>query len=123
MKDIQNRKDIEFLVDTFYTQLLVDDLIGVFFTDVIKLNWEIHIPIMYDFWEMILLGGTTYKGNPMLKHIQLNNKKALDATHFDRWLSIWEKTIQENYQGERADMAIQRANNIGALMQFKIKTA
>lgn len=50
MKEIENRKDIEFLVDEFYKQVVKDELIGFFFTEVIALNMDQHMPIMYDFW-------------------------------------------------------------------------
>lgn len=120
-KDIQNRQDIEQLVDQFYKRLLVDDLIGFFFTEIIALNVEEHLPVICDFWENILFGKSNYKGNPMLKHIALNSKSPLTSAHFERWLSIWELTITENYQGTKAKEAIERAKQIGGLMQFKIK--
>jgi len=120
VKDIQNRKDIEFLVDKFYEQILVDDLIGVFFTDVVQLQWDVHIPVMYEFWETTLFGLAKYKGNPMLKHIALNDKKEIHSAHFDRWLSIWEKTIRENFKGEKSELAIKKAHSIGELMKYKI---
>lgn len=120
MKDIENRSDIERLVDKFYGQILSDDLIGIFFTEVVKLDQKIHIPIMYDFWETALLGKVNYKGNPMLKHIQLNDKKKLEPEHFERWLFFWENTIRENFTGPIAEEAINKAKSIGELMKFKI---
>lgn len=120
MKDIQNRKDIELLVDAFYKRIIVDDVIGFFFTKVIELDWDKHIPIMYDFWETILLGNIKYKGNPMLKHIDLNKKAALKPEHFARWLELWQITLSENFSGKNADEALNRAKQIGALMEFKV---
>jgi len=120
VKDIQTRQDIELLVDQFYKQLVVDEQIGFFFTQVVTLDWDIHIPIMYDFWETTLLGKRSYRGNPMLKHMILDQKTPLKKVHFTRWLSIWEKTIVQNFSGETADEAIKRAKHIGELMQFKI---
>jgi len=38
--------------------------------------------------ESILLDKKGYKGNPMLKHIELNRKEALTAVHFDRWIEL-----------------------------------
>ena len=121
MKDIENREDIETLINKFYKRIVSDELIGHFFTKVVKLDWEKHIPVMYDFWETTLLGQIKYKGNPMLKHIQLSKKETLTPAHFDRWLAHWKKTIEENFSGNKAKEAIQKANQIGGLMQFKIK--
>lgn len=123
LTDIQSRQDIQLLVDEFYKRVMADDLIGVFFTEVVKLDWNTHIPIMYDFWETTILGKPKYKGNPMLKHIQLNEKKPLMPQHFERWLLLWEKAIHENFAGVKAEETIARAKQIGALMEFKIKQA
>lgn len=69
MREIKNRADIEFLIDTFYKKIIADDTIGHFFTEVVKIDWEKHIPLMNDFWETVLFGGYKYKGNPMLIHM------------------------------------------------------
>lgn len=121
MKELENREDIEFLVDTFYKKIIVDDKIGFFFTKVIKLDWNKHIPAMYDFWETTLLGVAKYKGNPMLKHIDLNAMEKLNAEHFERWLSLWKETIQGNFVGEISEQAIKKADQIGGLIKFKIE--
>ena len=121
MKDIDSRDDIVFLVDSFYKRVVTDELIGVFFTSIVKLDWDVHIPIMYDFWETTLLGNIKYKGNPMIKHIELNKQKELLPLHFDRWLLLWETTIKENFVGKRTDEAIRKANQIGEVMKSKIK--
>lgn len=118
--DIQSRADIERLVNQFYKKVISDEMIGVFFTEIVVLDWGKHIPVMYDFWETILLGKRTYKGNAMLKHIQLSRKQTLQTRHFERWLKHWETTVQECFCGEKAHEAIERAHQIGALMQTKI---
>ncbi len=121
MKDIQNRDDIVLLVDKFYAKVLKDELIGVFFIEIVKLDTKVHIPIMYNFWESTLLGSRNYQGNPMIKHIQLNRMKAIKPEHFERWINLWEETVIENFSGEKASLAIQRAKQIGELMQHKLK--
>ncbi len=120
MADITSRKDIELLVDHFYTKVLKDELIGHFFTKVVQLDWDKHFPIMYDFWETTLLGHMKYKGNPMLKHIQLNAKSELKSEHFDRWLKLWKETIERNFHGPKSEEMIQKAQQIGALMKYKV---
>ena len=121
LKDIENRDDIILLIDKFYSRVIADDFIGYFFTEVIALDWDKHIPVMYDFWETTLLGKMKYKGNPMLKHLELNKKEPLVPAHFHRWLTHWETTIRENFSGRKAEEAIKRANQIAELMKFKIQ--
>lgn len=121
MNDISKREDIEFLVKAFYEKATVDELIGYIFTDIMQLDFEVHIPHICDFWESVLLGNMVYRGNPMLKHIALHQKEKLTNQHFERWISIWESTVNEHFEGGVADDSIKRAQLMGDLMQFKIK--
>jgi len=121
MKDIETRADIEHLLDTFYKKVIVDDLIGHFFTKIVVLDWDEHMPTMYNFWETTLFGRPKYKGNPMLKHLSLHKKSPLEPIHFERWLSLWKQTLNDLFKGEIADKALQRAQQIGGVMQFKVE--
>jgi len=122
-KDIENRNDIELLVDTFYKKVLKDDTIGYIFNDVVKVNWEKHMPLMYDFWETTLFHKGAYKGNPMKAHIDLHAKEPLQKAHFDQWLSLFNATVDELFHGEKAALAKTRALSIATIMQVKIYQA
>ncbi len=63
-KDIKNREDIVQLVNAFYKAVIADEKIGYLFNDVAKVNWELHLPKMYDFWENILLAQGILKEIP-----------------------------------------------------------
>ncbi len=119
--DILNKIDIETLVNKFYEKVVVDETIGFIFTKVAHFSFDIHIPIMVNFWDFILFGSTNYKGNPMEKHIDLNKSIPLTKPHFETWLKLWEQTVTENFEGQNANQAITRAKNIGAIMQYKIE--
>lgn len=119
-KDIENIDDIKLLVDSFYKKVIPDKTIGYFFTEVVKFDWEVHLPVMYSFWDSILFGTMNYKGNPMIKHIEMNKKENLHKEHFDQWMKLWGETIDELFVGEKANEAKKRAGSIGQLMQYKI---
>lgn len=121
MNDIQSRKDIEILVDSFYKKLLQDDSLKHFFTTVIQLNLKEHLPTICDFWESILLDNMVYRGNPMIKHIELHKKSSLHPEHFESWLAHWNKTLTDLHTGPKVDEAMKRAKLMADLMQFKIK--
>ena len=121
MKDIATREDVQLLVDRFYKKVLEDDVIGFIFKKTINFIWEKHIPTMYDFWDSMLFNTAVYKGNPMLKHIVLHAKIELTDERFDRWILLWEKTIDENFKGEKATLAKQKAIMMRKLMLHKIK--
>jgi len=119
-QDIKNRKDIELLVDTFYDRVLKDQTIGYIFNDIVNLDLDKHLPIMYNFWDSLLLGGRNYKGNPMSKHFEINKNEHLLAHHFKAWLKLWEQTINDLFKGTKATEAITRSKGIATLMEFKM---
>lgn len=123
MKQLETRQDIEFLVNTFYDKIQKDEVIGFFFNDVAKVDWSLHLPKMYKFWETLLFGEVSYKGNPMGAHFPINEQVAMEKRHFEHWLKVWTETVNENFEGEMADMAIYKANNISQLMAFKMEVA
>ena len=121
MTDITTRPEIDHLVASFYTKAITDQTIGHIFTEVAKINLEAHLPVICNFWESLLLGNPVYRGNPMLKHLELAEKTALTQVHFEVWLAMWEQTVRELFAGDKAELAIQRAKDIGRLMLFKIE--
>jgi hemoglobin len=123
MTDIKFRGDINLLVEAFYQKAITDPTIGHIFTEVAHLNLATHLPVICDFWESILLGNMIYRGNPMLKHLELAEKTALTQVHFTVWLGLWEETVRGLHSGEKADLAVKRAQDIGRLMLYKIGQA
>lgn len=122
-KDIKNRKDIELLINSFYDKVKEDAVIGFFFTEVVQVNWEKHLPVMYDFWENVVFQTSNYNGNPMDKHIDLNKKSAIAMKHFQRWTLVFNETVDELFSGTKADLIKQRALSIATVMQIKILQA
>ena len=120
-RDITNPEDIELLVNSFYEKVKTDQTIGYIFTKVAAVNWEEHLPKMYSFWETVLLGKMSFKGNPMETHIKLSKKTSIEQQHFNRWLLLWSETIDTYFIGEVAAEAKQRGKNIAGLMLFKIE--
>jgi hemoglobin len=119
-KDIISRNDIELLVDEFYIKIKRDDLIGFIFSDIAKINWEKHLPVMYSFFENMLFYTGSYTGNPMELHKHVNHLFPLTDEHFIRWNLLFTTTVDELFAGERAELAKQRAKSISAVMQIKI---
>lgn len=123
MKDIETIEDIKKLVDTFYDKVAKDEVIGHFFTEIAQVDWNIHLPKMYRFWETLLFGVVSYKGNPMAAHFPINEIQALEKEHFEYWLNLWSTTVRENFAGETAELAIYKGSNISQLMAVKMEIA
>jgi hemoglobin len=120
MKDIETRTDIELLLNRFYAKVFRDDLIGYFFTEVVPLNLEKHIPVIADFWESILLNAKGYRKNVMEIHLNISQKSKIEKHHLDRWVHLFTETVDELFEGNKATIAKQRAASIATMMNIKI---
>ena len=123
MRKIETREDVEFLVNKFYDKVGKDETIGFFFNDIAKVNWDLHLPKMYQFWETLLFGTASYKGNPMAVHFPINEMQAMEKHHFEHWVKLWTATLEENFEGEMAEAAKTKASNIANLMAYKMEIA
>jgi hemoglobin len=112
-KDIENRKDIELLVRTFYGKLLEDDLMMPHFKGI---DFEHHFPRMIGFWAFILLDEPMTIGNVFDKHRHLK----VNETHFERWIQTFSETVDALFEGKTADKAKQNAQVIGYTFQSKM---
>lgn len=123
MRDILDRKDIEKLVEDFYLKALNDKKIGYIFTDVAEIDLQKHLPIISDFWEMIIFRNVNflekYGRSPMMTHVLLNEKENLKTEIIRQWLKLFCETVDEKFVGENADLAKTRAVSIGEMMIAK----
>ena len=114
-KDITTSDDVKKMVDSFYQKVNEDEVLSPIFNDFAGVDWEEHLPIMYQFWGSILLGEATYSGHPFAKHIPL----PIDQTHFERWVSLFTHNVEVQFEGTNADEAKLRAKTIGQIFQAK----
>ena len=117
--DIRNRKDIEKLVNAFYDKVKKDDTIGYLFNDIAKVNWELHLPKMYDFWENILFYSGNYSGSPMVVHKELHQKSTMNQNHFQHWNDLFSQTVDSLFEGIKANEIKERASNIAQVIMNK----
>jgi len=116
-KDIESLNDIEVLVNNFYKKVKADATIGPLFSNI---NWEKHLPVMYQFWENAIFFSGGYNGNPLKTHQHIHQAFPLSKQHFDVWLTLFTSTVDELFSGEKAELAKQRAVSIATVMQIKI---
>jgi hemoglobin len=113
MKQIETIADLELLIDSFYSKVLKDDKLSPFF-----LNFDMitHMPRMVSFWGFLLLDIHGYKGNVIEKHIHMPLKKE----HFDRWVELFNGTLDELFEGEKVILAKQKVNVLRWTMEAKV---
>lgn len=120
MQDITTSADIERLVRAFYGRALTDEVIGWLFTDVARLDLDAHVPRISAFWETVLLGAQSYRGGAFAPHAVLHGKAGLRGGHFARWLALWGETVDELFQGPRADLAKTHAQRVAAAFEQRL---
>ena len=120
--DIETRADCERLVRAFYGRALEDPVIGYLFTDVAKLDLEAHVPRITSFWETVLLGTRSYGGGAFRPHAALHMKAPLRRAHFEQWLRLWVRTVDELFAGERADLAKAHAQRVAGAFYGRVQT-
>lgn len=121
--DIQSSNDVATLVDAFYDKVKKDNVIGHIFNTIIGDNWSHHLPVMYRFWDSVLLSKPGYTGNAVKKHIDIDKRVPLQKEHFERWLQLWSETVDGLYEGEHADEAKNRAGLMAHLIDMKVTMA
>lgn len=120
-KELNNRKNIALLINTFYQRIREDEMLGPIFNNIIN-DWPAHLERLTDFWETNLLFTRKYKGNPLRAHSEVDEKvdRIITMEHFGRWLQIWFSTIEDNFEGKNAEVAKQRARKMSTMMFLKI---
>ncbi|TRX40031.1 group III truncated hemoglobin [Flavobacterium restrictum] len=115
--DITSLEDIKLLVNSFYSKVQEDALIGPIFNEKIMGRWPEHLEKMYRFWQTILLEEHTYTGSPFPPHKQL----PVNTQHFDRWMALFTETVDHLFTGKLADDAKLRAQNMAQMFNYKIE--
>jgi hemoglobin len=116
-KEIITLEDIKKLVDTFYEKVREDELIGRIFNERIQNRWPQHLEKMYTFWQTVLLGEHTYFGSPFPPHANL----PISHNHFERWMQLFNQTLDELFTGEKAEEAKWRAAKMAEIFESKIE--
>jgi hemoglobin len=116
--DIVDERDIDRLVRAFYRRVATDDLLGSVF-ELAGVDWSLHIPKLVDFWSWQLLGIPGYEGNPLIAHRPIHALAPFREVHYERWLALFDETLDEMFTGPTADAARGRAQKMaGALRRL-----
>jgi hemoglobin len=116
--DITGIHDIKLLVDDFYRKVGQDELLAPIFNFRLSTNWEPHLEKMYTFWNAALFGIKGYHGNPFSKHATMK----IEETHFQRWLNMFNETVNMHFEGPCAEDAKKKALAMADMFRHKLRT-
>lgn len=103
------------LVDTFYSRVREDPVLGPVFEEKLAGHWHEHMPRMVAFWTKVLLDTGEFQGNVFGKHMALSG---IGREHFVRWLTLFRMTAIEVFGTEDCAEAIVVANRIASSLQL-----
>lgn len=118
MRDIATFEDCRTLVDQFYGAVRQDDKLGPIFESRVE-SWDHHLDTMARFWFTALFSKPSYRGNPLVKHMDL----PVDRSHFERWLGLWGQTVDATFEGKRATRAKNQADLVARTFQMRMGLA
>ena len=118
--DLRTRADIHDLVVAFYREVVFDDVLAPVFTEVAEVDWSVHIPRLIDYWCRVLLGEPGYTGALLASHQHVHAVEPLRPEHFDRWLALWQVSIDQGWAGPTADRAGAHAVRIASVIAGRL---
>jgi hemoglobin len=118
--DVADRADIEALLRRFYGRVMFDDTLGGPFTELRIKGLDSHIPVMADFWETVLFRAGLYRGSALHAHRHVHHQTPLSDRHFVRWLTVWNATVDEMFEGPIAERAKVQGTRIAWAMHRRL---
>ncbi len=115
-RDIETKKDIKLMVDSFYDKVNANKVLSPVFNDFAKVDWDSHLPKMYEFWSKIIFAKGDYNGNPFQAHVSL----PVDAKHFAQWVELFVENMDELFEGDVAESTKTRARSIAHVFESKL---
>lgn len=120
LRDIENKEDLRLIFETFYQKALNDEVIGHFFTKVIPVDLETHLPIIINFWEYNLFHKGTYSKNLLAIHRHIHEKSSISYNDIDKWVKLLHETVDILFVGVVSLRLKTNALSIATVMKLKI---
>lgn len=114
-RDLDSPSEIAEMVRRFYVDVAQDDLLGPMFNEVARVDWSTHLPKLSDFWCRALLSLPGYDGNPYRAHLEVHAKREFTPAQFQRWLDLFEETLDLGWRGPNVERARAFARRIATV--------
>ena len=120
-RDLDSREEIFEMVTRQYAVVVQDDALAPYFTfDGGFPDWQALIAAVADFWDHVLLYAPDYPVDPIERHREVHDRRALTAEALDRWLEIFHETIDTGWSGPNANRAKKRGTGLAWAMAQRL---
>lgn len=117
VRDLACRADLDALLAAFYGRAVVDPRLRPVFVDEMQLDLAVHLPVIAAFWEQVLFRTGSYGGRTMEVHRRIHERIPLTEAHFDRWLELWQSSVDAMFAGPVAEQAKTHATRMASVFQ------
>jgi hemoglobin len=119
--DLDSRVEIAGFVTNFYREIAQDERFHRYFGTLAQVDWHAHTLELTDFWSGVLLGEPHEPADQVIEaHRWLHDVDPFDVALFDRWLEIFDTTLDEGWSGPMADAARRRGHGIAWAMAKRL---
>lgn len=115
--DLDSPEHVHAFVDAFYARVFADPVLAPIFFDVARIDVERHLGLIRAYWEKLLLGSNGYQRHTMNIHRAIHAARALQERDFEHWLMHFRATLDEGFDGPRAERAWWVAQNVAKNMR------
>jgi len=120
-KDITSKEDVERLIRNFYLRVLSNEELNHFFSHAIQ-DWDDHMKRFINYWSHHVLFTDSYRGSALHGHEKIDAQydHAFRDHHFQTWLDLFEKNVDQLFAGPKAELAKEVAQNMADKMYKKM---
>lgn len=120
-RDLDTRVEITEFVTRFYREIAQDERFHLYFEDLAHVDWHAHTLDLADFWAGVLLGEPHREADEVIEaHRWLHDAAPFDRDLFDRWLEIFETTLDDGWTGPHTDHARRRGHGYAWAMAKRL---
>jgi len=120
-RDLDTRPEIAEFVTRFYREIAQDNRFHLYFETIAHVDWHAHTLDLTDFWVGVLLGEPHTGGDELIEaHRWLHDTAPFDATLFDRWLEIFDATLDDGWTGLVTERARKRGHGYAWAMAKRL---
>ncbi len=120
-RDLDDRIEIAEFVTRFYRDIAQDEPFHHYFHTLARVDWHAHVLELTDFWTGLLLGDDHQDADEVIEsHRWLHDAQPFDEALFERWLEIFDTTIDSGWAGPMAQAARRRGHGIAWAMAKRL---
>jgi hemoglobin len=120
-RDLDTPSEVGEFVTRFYREIAQDDRFHHYFETVAHVDWHVHTLELTEYWSGILFDGPHDNADRVIEqHRWLHETTPFDNSLFERWLEIFNETLDGGWRGVYAERLRKRAKGLAWAMAHRL---